>query len=194
MNPLEQQIAFIVELDKLKSILRQTLLMDSSRRENSAEHSWHLAMMALFLTEYLDQPVDLLRVVKMLLLHDVVEIDAGDTFGYDVQGYLDKSEREERAAARLFGLLPAEQAAECHALWQEFEAGTTPEARYAVAMDRLQPLLHNLRTQGGTWRIHRITHAQVMRRMQPIADASPRLWAYTLQAIEEALAAGYIQP
>ena len=152
LSRLEQQIAFITEIDKLKTILRQTPLMDNSRRENSAEHSWHLAVMALTLAEYAEAGTDLNRVVKMVLIHDIVEIDAGDTFAYDVQGYTDKANREELAAARIFGLLPDDQRDEIMALWHEFEAITTPEARFANALDRLEPLIGNFVAGGGSCR------------------------------------------
>ena len=189
---LERQLRFVVELDKLKRTLRQTTLIDSSRHENSAEHSWHLAVMAVLLEEYTEEPVDLPRVLRMVLVHDVIEIDAGDTFCYDAQANLDKEERERRAAVRLFGLLPAEQGEALHALWEEFEEGATPEARFAVALDRLQPLLQNVHNEGGTWRRHGITRAQVLRRMAPIRDAAPRLWPVVEGYVEEAYRAGWV--
>ncbi len=145
-GPLSRQLAFIVELDKLKRILRQTLVMDGSRRENSAEHSWHLAVMAVLLSEHAREAVDVQRVVKMLLIHDVVEIDAGDTFCYDAAATVGKEERERGAAERLFGLLPEEQAEELHELWEEFEARGTAEAQFANALDRLQGLLQTITT------------------------------------------------
>jgi putative hydrolase of HD superfamily len=189
---LSQQIAFIIEMDRLKGILRQTLLTDSSRRENSAEHSWHLALMAMVLAEHADVPIDVARVVAMLLVHDVVEIDAGDTFCYDTTGVLDQAERERQAADRLFGLLPAEQGIALRALWEEFDARETPDARFAAAMDRLQPLLHNLQTGGGTWRIHGIRLDQVIARTMPIAAGSSRLWAHVRELLDGAVAAGML--
>jgi putative hydrolase of HD superfamily len=189
---LERQIDFIVEIDKLKQILRQTLVMDGARRENSAEHSWHLATMALTLAEYADGSVDLARVVRLLLVHDIVEVDAGDTFAFDAQGALTKAAREQAAADRIFGLLPADQAGELRALWEEFEAGTTADARFANALDRFEPLLCNAHTQGGTWRIHGISRDAVLRRMDPIRTGAPALWPYVLRVIDEACAAGYI--
>lgn len=150
---LTQQISFILEIDQLKQIYRQNLILDGSRRENDAEHSWHLAMMAVVLQEYASEPVDLSRVLQMVLLHDIVEIDAGDTFCYDVQAGLDKHEREQKAAKRIFGLLPSDQGEELKNLWLEFEAGESPEARFAAVLDRLQPFLNNYHTEGGTWRI-----------------------------------------
>lgn len=193
-NRLDQQIRFIVELDQLKLVLRQTLLIDGSRRENTAEHSWHLATMALTLFEYAPPETDLLRVMKMLVLHDIVEIRAGDTFCYDVSGNLDKAAREQEAATYLYGLLPPDLGGEMRGLWEEFESGLTPGARFANALDRLQPLLHNYRTDGGTWRIHRITREQVLRRMQPIQDGAPALWPYVLQVIDDSCAKGFILP
>jgi putative hydrolase of HD superfamily len=189
---LARQIAFILELDRLKTILRQTLLTDGSRRENSAEHSWHLALMAMVLAEHADTPLDVARVVAMLLIHDVVEIDAGDTFCYDTAGVLDQGERERLAADRLFGLLPPDQAAAMRALWEEFEARQTPEARFAVAMDRLQPLLHNLQTGGGTWQSHGIDLDRVLTRTRPIGDGSARLWAYVQHLLAGAVASGLL--
>jgi len=192
MNRLDQQLSFVLEIDKLKTILRQTLLTDSSRRENSAEHSWHLAIMSFLLTEYATAPVDILRVVKMLLVHDLIEIDAGDTFAYDVAGNADRAEREQRCAERIFGMLPEEQRRELRALWEEFDAFKTPESKYANALDRLQPLLHNARTEGGTWRIHSVARDQVYRRMEPIRTAMPELWPGVTRIIEDACARGWI--
>ena len=189
---LAQQLQFIVEIDKLKNILRQNLITDASRRENSAEHSWHLAMMAIVLVEYAPPEVDLLRVIKMLLVHDLVEIDAGDTFCYDVQGNEDKNLRELQAADRLFGLLPPEQSPEIRAIWDEFEAQQTAEAQFATVLDRLQPFLQNQQTQGGTWRIHNITPQQIEKRMAPIQAFAPALWQIIETGLEASIKAGYI--
>lgn len=191
---LQQQLAFILEIDRLKTILRQTLLMDSSRRENSAEHSWHLAMMALTLAEYAPPGTDIVRALKQLLIHDLVEIDAGDTFCYDSAGNADKAEREQQAAERIFGLLPVEQRDELRALWDEFEAQQTPTARFAAALDRIQPLLHNQQTAGGTWKQHSISRAQVLKRMQPVETGAPELWSFVLQVIDQSVTAGYLKP
>jgi putative hydrolase of HD superfamily len=191
---LARQIGFIVEIDKLKSVLRQTLLVDRSRRENTAEHSWHLAMMAIALADYADRPVDIGRVIQMLLIHDLVEIDAGDTFVYDVAANRDKAAREALAAERIFGLLPANQGSELRALWQEFEARTTSDASFAAALDRLQPLLHNYHTEGSTWRQHGITVDQVIALNRTIADGSQRLWDYTERLIADAVARGFLAP
>jgi putative hydrolase of HD superfamily len=187
---LRRQLDFIVELDKLKRILRQTLVMDGSRQENSAEHSWHLAVMAVLLHEHTRESVDVQRVLKMLLIHDVVEIDAGDTFCYDAAAGVGKEERERLAAERLFGLLPEEQMQELRSLWDEFEAGESAEAQFANALDRLQGLLQNYHNGGGTWRLHAVTRDQVMNRMRPIQNASPELWSYVLQVIEDVYARG----
>jgi putative hydrolases of HD superfamily len=191
---LAQQIQFIIEIDKLKQVLRQTLLTDGSRQENSAEHSWHIAIMAIVLAEYASEAIDVLRVIKMLLIHDLVEIDAGDTFCYDLKGNEDKAAREALAATRLFGLLPEEQGVELRSLWEEFEAQETPNARFAAALDRIQPLLHNQQTQGGTWRIHGIARDQVLRRMHPVVDGAPALWPLVEKVIEDSVKAGYLSP
>ncbi len=191
---LEQQIRFILEIDKLKSVLRQTLLADSSRRENSAEHSWHLALMAVVFCEYANETVNLARVVKMLLVHDVVEVDAGDTFIYDERANLDKRQRERRAADRLFGLLPHDQAAEFRELWDEFEAGSTPEALFANALDRLQPVLLNHASSGVAWQSHGIKAAQVMARNRHMEQGSARLWSYAKSLIDDAVNRGFLDP
>ncbi len=189
---LERQIRFVMELDKLKSVIRRTLILGGVRDENSAEHSWHLALMAVLLAEYADQPVDLARVVKMALVHDVVEIDAGDTFCYDEQACRDKDAREQQAAERIFNLLPADQAAEFRALWEEFEARVTPESRFANAMDRLQPLLLNYHAEGKSWRAHGVTSDRVIKRCQPIEEGSKHLWDYGRSLIEAAVEKGYV--
>lgn len=193
-SPTARQLQFIRELDGLKHVLRQTALIDGSRRENSAEHSWHIATMAIVLAEHAAEPVDLGRALKLLLLHDVVEIDAGDTFCYDAHGNLDKEERERRAAERIFGVLPPPQGDELRALWEEFEAAASPEARFANAMDRLEPLLQNHANGGGTWRMHGITRAQVLARMAPLATATPGLWPAVMALVDEACMAGDIAP
>jgi putative hydrolase of HD superfamily len=174
-------------------VLRQTLLTDGSRQENSAEHSWHIALMAMVLAEYAPEPVDILRVIKMLLLHDLVEIDAGDTFCYDVQGNLNKAEREALAADRLFGLLPSDQAAEFRSLWEEFERQETIAAKFAASLDRLQPILHNQQTQGHTWQKHGVTRDRVLHWMAPIETGAPTLWSLVQQIIDECVATGYLK-
>jgi putative hydrolase of HD superfamily len=190
---LGQQIQFAIEIDKLKGVLRQTLLADGSRQENSAEHSWHLAMMAMLLQEYAPTPVDLLRVIKMLLVHDLVEVYAGDTFCYDLQGNLDKAAREAEAAEQLFGILPAPQGLELRELWQEFEENVTANAQFATALDRLQPLLQNRETQGATWKMHGINATQVRDRMSPVQEGIPALWPLVQQIIDEAMEKGYLK-
>lgn len=190
---LHQQIEFLLEIDQLKQVFRQTYLLDQSRKENDAEHSWHFAMLAVILSEYATGSIDLLKVVKMALVHDLVEIDAGDTFLYDTAGQADKAEREKKAADRIFGLLPEDQGTALHALWEEFEANETPEARFAGAIDRLQPLLHNLYTQGRAWREHGIDAAQVRQRNRHIGDGAPELWAHAQKLIDEAVAQGHLE-
>ena len=182
---LAEQLAFLVEADKLKNVLRRTLVTSGARRENSAEHSWHLALCAITLAEYAAEPVDLLRAMKMLVVHDLVEIDAGDTFAYDTAANNGKVERERAAAERIFGLLPADLAGEVRVLWEEFEAHATPEARFANAIDRIQPFLQNLHTQGGTWRMYRPTRELVLERMDPVRTALPALWPTVLAGVEE---------
>jgi putative hydrolase of HD superfamily len=196
MDRLKRQIGFIVELDKLKTILRQSWLADGSRRENSAEHSWHVALMALVLAEHANAGanLDLARVVKLLLLHDVVEIDAGDVLIYDASGNASKAERERQAAERIYGILPEDQAAELRALWEEFELGETDEARFAAALDRLMPLLHNFLTEGRAWMHHGITADQVLAANAHIAAGSAALWDYARGLIDEAVERGYLLP
>ena len=193
MSRMSQQLAFAVELDKLKGVLRQSLLTDASRRENSAEHSWHLATLAMVLTEYAADPVDVTRVMKMLLVHDIVEIDAGDTFAYDTVNVATQHERELRAADRLFGLLPDEQARELRSLWDEFEHRTTPESKYANALDRLQPLLQNFYSGGQSWKKHSITREQVLARMEAVRIGMPQVWPTVQKLIDEAVKAGMVK-
>lgn len=191
---MQKQISFIVEIDKLKEVYRRSFIMEATRNENDAEHTWHLAMMAVLLTEYVDtKDLDLLRVLKMILIHDLVEIDAGDTFAYDPQGQLDKKDREERAAERIFNLLPKDQAEEVFALWREFETGQTEEAKYAHALDKLQPVLQNYYTQGKSWRQHKVSSNQVLARVSVIKDSSVQLWKYTVELIEDAVKKGFLQ-
>jgi putative hydrolase of HD superfamily len=193
LSRLERQIAFIVELDKLKQVLRQTRLMDGSRRENDAEHCWHVALMAVVLAEHAGAGIDVLRVLKMLLIHDVVEIDAGDTFLYAAVDAAAVAERETRAAERIFGLLPPDQAGELRALWEEFEARRSAEAKFARALDRLEPLLQNHRNGGGTWREHGVTVEQVLAKKHIVADGSAALWAFAVELIDDSLARGYLR-
>ena len=188
-----QQIEFIVKVDKLKNVLRKTILMDRSRRENSAEHSWHIALMVLILSEYAKDPdVDLFRVMKILLVHDLIEIDAGDTYCYDDQGRKDQARREKKAADRIFNLLPADQSAMFRELWHEFEERKTPESRYANALDRLQPFLHNYFTAGQIWQENNIHSDQVKSRMHPVDDGAPILWNYVSSLIDDGVKKGFL--
>jgi putative hydrolase of HD superfamily len=190
---LQKQIQFILEIDKLKKIVRQTPLTDQSRKETDAEHSWHIAVMAILLSEYAkEDQIDVFRVLQMLLVHDLVEIDAGDTFCYDEAGNAKKLDKEIKAADRIFNLLPTDQARYFRELWDEFEARKSPEARFGAALDRLQPLLHNSRTQGGTWREHHISRSQVVQRNSPINDSAPTLWEYAVKLIDEAFEKGFL--
>lgn len=192
---LERQLGFIAELDKMKGIIRHTPLMDASRRETDAEHSWHIAVMALLLAEHADEPVDAVKVMKMLLIHDVVEIDAGDTFIYDDKGNADKYEREQKAADRLFGLLPSDQEAELRALWEEFEARETPEARFAASIDRFQPILNNHLSGGGSWKANGVQPEKVLGFNESrIGGASKRLWARIREMIHLSMARGDFPP
>lgn len=190
---LERQVRFLLEADALKHVERRSWLVDGSRRENSAEHSWHVALLALVLSEHAEEPVDALRVVQMMILHDLVEIDAGDTFRYDDAGAKDKAEREARAADRLFALLPPDQGRTLRALWEEFEAGESPEARFAAAVDRLMPLLQGHATEGRTWREHGVTADRVRQRNAPIGDASKALGELAHARIEDAVARGWLE-
>lgn len=191
---LAQQMRFIVEVDKLKEIFRQTVLVNSRRPENDAEHSWHLCLLVIVLGEHANVPqLDTLRVLKMLLIHDIVEIDAGDTFAYDTAGMSDQHEREARAAERLFGLLPADQSADFRALWDEFEAKQTAEAKFATAVDRFQPMLLNCSTEGAAWARHGITHDRVVARNQHVREGSAALWEYAVEMLEQAVEAGHLK-
>lgn len=191
LDRLSRQIRFIAEVDKLKEIIRQTLCTQSRRQENDAEHSWHLALLVIVLAEHSNhQPLDVLRVLKMVIIHDLVEIDAGDTFAYDTARMADQHEREALAANRIFGLLPDDQAVDFRALWDEFEARATPESKFAAAVDRFQPMLLNCLTDGAAWRKHGVTSDRVIARNQHIAEGSTSLWAYAARMIDDAVAAG----
>lgn len=189
----ESQIEFLLEIDKLKRIMRRTTLLDRSRQENSAEHSWHIALSVLVLAEYADDDnLDLLHIIKLLLAHDLVEIDAGDTYCYDEIGGQDQKERETKAADRIFNILPSDQAEAFRALWDEYEAKSTPESRFANALDRVQPFLHNYFTRGYTWQKHGINKKQVLTRMQPVDNGSHVLWDYVSGLIDDAVEKGYL--
>ncbi|MDQ8179662.1 HD domain-containing protein [Pelagicoccus sp. SDUM812005] len=188
---LAQQMAFIIEADKLKNIFRQSYISDRSRRENDAEHSWHLSLMAITLYEHANDPnLDLLKILRMVILHDIVEIDAGDTYIYDEAHKQDQAEREQKAADRLFGLLPPDQATEFRSAWDEFEAGASPEARFAKAVDRLHPMLLNYLAGGITWSKHGVVASQVRAINHKIGDGSDTLWEYAQGLIEKAIASG----
>jgi putative hydrolase of HD superfamily len=191
-NHLNQQIDFILEMDKLKSIFRRSYVLGTDRNENDAEHSWHLSIMAVVLSEYANSEIDVLQVLKMLLIHDIVEIDAGDTFCYDDKGATDKAEREQRAAGRIFGMLSENQEMEFRCLWEEFEKGQTPEAMFAKSLDRLMPLLHNYHSEGKAWKEHGITQDQVINKNKHIADGSKELWEYAYSIIGDAVEKGYL--
>jgi putative hydrolase of HD superfamily len=188
----ERQIRFILEIDRLKTIVRRTYLLHVDRAENTAEHSWHLAMMAILLSEYANEPVDVARVVKMVLIHDIVEIEAGDTYFYDAAAELDKEVRERAAADLLFGILPTDQGEELRQLWDEFEAADTPEARFALALDRFMPQLHNYHTQGRSWVEHGITADRVLERNASMAEGSNKLWECARALVHDAVAKGFL--
>ena len=195
MEPLDSQVGFLLEADRLKTVLRQSTLTDRSRRENSAEHSWHLALMALVLAEHAPPGVDLSRVMAMVVLHDLVEIDAGDLSVYAGEADQARQRQAERAAAdRLFSLLPPAQAAALRALWDEFEERATAEAKFARALDRLQPMLINMVTGGGTWLAPGITATQALARVALIEDGSPSLGAYARDMIDTAVDRGILAP
>lgn len=175
---LDQQFEFIREIDKEKFIGRQTYLTDAKRKENDAEHAWHMAIMAYLLREYSNQEIDILKVVMMLLTHDLVEIDAGDTYAYDEEGKKTKKAREEKAAERIYGLLPREQQDELRALWDEFEAGETQEAKFAHTMDNIQPIMLNAASDGKGWREHEVQLNQIFKRNAHTAEGSEELWEY----------------
>lgn len=181
MTRLEQQMNFIQEIDKMKKIGRQTYLSDASRKENDAEHSWHLAMMCLILNEYANEEVDLLRTMSMVLIHDIIEIDAGDTYAYDEVGNKTKREREEKAAERIFRLLPEDQANYIRELWDEFEEARTKEAMFAHTLDKVQPTMLNAATDGKAWKEHEVKLSQILNRNKNTAKGSEILWNYSME-------------
>jgi len=192
-DKISKQIAFIHEIDKIKYIQRKTRLFNSERRENDAEHSWHLAVMALTLAEHANEPVDILKVIKMLLIHDVVEIDSGDIFLYDTEVNHDNTVLERQAAERIFGMLPAEQAEEFIAIWEEFETAETPEAKFARSMDRLEPILQNASNQGGTWMEYNVEYATVLQKVSGIRHGSQPIWDFTQTVLDDSVAKGYLK-
>ena len=169
---LKKQLEFVYELDQLKSLNRQSYIADGSKHENDAEHSWHLALMCMLLSEYSKEEIDVLRTMSMVLIHDAVEIDAGDTYAYDESGNLSKREREIKAAERIFSILPQDQAEKVWGLWDEFEENQSPEAKFANALDRLQPIILNHLTKGRAWREHKVKGSQVRNRNQHVCEAS----------------------
>ena len=175
---LQQQMNFILEIDKEKRIGRQTYLSDGERKENDAEHAWHLAIMTLLLAEHAREPIDVLKMVKMLLIHNIVEIDAGDTYAYDEEAKQTQADRELLAAKRIFGLLPADQGEDLMALWREFEEQKTPEARFARTMDNLQPMMLNAATDGKAWVEHQVRIGQILKRNERTHEGSAELWEY----------------
>lgn len=192
MEEFEQQIRFLMELDKQKNIIRQTYLADGSRREGDAEHAWHLAVMAFLLSDYANEEIDVLKTMKMVLLHDVIEIDAGDTYAYDTEGNKTKQNREQKAADRIYGMLPREQKEEYRLLWEEFEAMETPEAKFAHTLDNIQPILLNDASGGRSWREHGVRKSQVMGRNARTAEGSQTIWDYISTIIDENVTAGNI--
>lgn len=190
---LEKQVNFILELDKMKNLYRQTYVLHEERKENDAEHSWHIAIMAILLSEYANSDVDTAKVIKMLLLHDIIEIDAGDTYCYDNEGYKSKAEREEKAAQRIFGLLPDDQYREFYGLWREFEDSLTKEARFAAVLDRLQPLLLNYTKGGISWQEHGIYKDQVIKRNENYFSESDELAELIKSVIDDAEKKGWLK-
>ncbi len=193
MNRFEQQINFIMELDKIKKIGRQTYLADGSRKENDAEHSYHLALMAFVLAEYANEKIDVLKTMKMVLLHDVIEIDAGDTYAYDEAANASKRERELKAAERIFSLLPEDQKAEYRSLWDEFEEMKTPESLYANTLDKVQPLLLNHASGGKSWEEHGVMVSKVLKRNERTHEGSEALWEYARTLIQENVEKGRLK-
>ncbi len=193
MTRLEQQIKFVLEIDKVKNIMRQTPLSDGNRKENDAEHSWHIALMAVLLKEYAEESVDVSKVMTMVLLHDLVEIDAGDTYAYDAEGALTKRERELEAADRIFGLLPEDQGSYFRALWDEFEEYETPDAKYAHLLDNFQPLLLNDASDGISWVEHGVKKSQIYKRNERIEETSEVIWKKMQEVIDKHIELGHVR-
>lgn len=190
---LRKQIEFMIEIDKLKNIYRQTYVLNENRKENDSEHSWHLAMLVFLLSEYSKEPVDVLKVIKMVLIHDIVEIDAGDTYCYDEEGYKTKEIREMKGAERIFGLLPDDQRDELFSLWREFEENQTAESRFANVIDRVQPIILNYTNSGKAWQEHGIYRNQVVERNKYISESSEKIWEYILEIINDATEKGWLK-
>jgi putative hydrolases of HD superfamily len=190
-----KQLEFLTEIDKMKQIFRNTILMDDSRRENDAEHTWHMAVCSMLFIEYANEKdLDMLKVLKMIMIHDVVEIDAGDTFAYDDKGHIDKAEREQKAALRLFGLLPDDQRDEFMELWNEFEEYETPESKYACLVDTFMPIYHNYKTKGLQWQRLNVTSDKVLTRNSHIQCGSEEMWEYVQSIVKDAVEKGYLKP
>ena len=192
MNRLEQQLQCILEIDKVKKIIRQTPLSDASRKENDAEHSWHIALMAYLLQEYVEEPVEVSKVMLMVLIHDLVEIDAGDTYAYDEEGAKTKDERERKAADHIFGMLPEDQGMYLKALWEEFEAYETAEAKYAHLLDNFQPLLLNDAAGGISWTEHQVKKSQIYKRNEKVEETSATIWKCMQDKIDKHIQAGHV--
>lgn len=190
---LKKQIGFMLELDKMKNLYRQTYVLHEDRKENDAEHSWHLAILAFILAEHSNKPVDVAKVMKMVLIHDIVEIDAGDTYCYDSEGYKTKADREEKAAQRIFGLLPEDQKDEMYRLWREFEDSETDDARFAAVLDRVQPLLLNYTKGGISWKEHGIFKEQVLGRNEAYFDVSDNITGLITNIIDDAQKNGWLK-
>ena len=192
MDRMKQQIAFLMEIDKVKNIFRQTYLADGKRKENDAEHSWHLAIAAFLLKEYVAEDVDVMKVMIMVLIHDLVEIDAGDTYAYDAEGAKTKRAREVAAADRIFGMLPEDQGGYFRELWDEFEAYESDDAKFAHLLDNFQPLLLNHESNGKSWTEHHVKKSQIYKRNEKIEETSPEVWERMKQIVEENIALGHV--
>ena len=194
-NPrLDQQLLFSAEIDRMTDVLRQTLLISKKRRENDAEHSWHIAAMAMLFSEYAAEPVDVGRAVQMCVVHDIVEIEAGDTFAYDVQGNIGKEERENQAADKLFGKLPPDQGKMIRSMWEEFDAMKTPDAKFAACMDRIQPFLHNTLTDGHTWVKGKVNRAAAQKRAAIVKEFMPEVYKWMEINMDNAVEKGWMTP
>ena len=192
MDRMKQQIAFLMEIDKVKNIFRQTYLADGKRKENDAEQSWHLAIAAFLLKEYVAEDVDVMKVMIMVLIHDLVEIDAGDTYAYDAEGAKTKRAREVAAADRIFGMLPEDQGGYFRELWDEFEAYESDDAKFAHLLDNFQPLLLNHESNGKSWTEHHVKKSQIYKRNEKIEETSPEVWERMKQIVEEHIALGHV--
>ena len=192
MDRLQKQMEFIVEVDKVKKIMRQTYLSDASRKEDDAEHSWHLALMAVLLKEYSNEEVDLTKVIPMVLIHDLVEIDAGDTYAYSGESAAVTEARERKAAERVFGILPEDQGKVFRDLWEEFEAYQTPEAKFAHVLDNCQPMLLNDASNGLSWTEHQVRKSQIYKRNEHTAEGSRKIWNYMQSLVQKHIELGHV--